>query len=163
MLHSSELCCTLLSYAAPFRATLHTTELGLTLNELHGTLKINGPRSLHGSFADPSDEINDIQRKPREISRNKGISSGPNSGCQGQFLPLYHQDLYRITPAKNNSMGPSVCPNFLFCFILFLLIYCNVPRPSHRSCADPYGVIGKKSAKLYHCLYSSTEQLQVAL
>ncbi len=52
----------------------------------------------------------------------------------------------------------------------------RTPRPSHRSFADPYGVIneyvektprivlfGKKSAKLYHCLYSSTEQLKVAL
>jgi hypothetical protein len=52
----------------------------------------------------------------------------------------------------------------------------NVPLPSHRSSADPYGEIndiqrkpreiyqsGKKSAKVYHSLYSSTEQLQVAL
>ncbi len=52
----------------------------------------------------------------------------------------------------------------------------NVPLPSHRSFADPYGEIndikrkpreiyqfGKKSAKVYHSLYSSTEQLQVAL
>jgi hypothetical protein len=52
----------------------------------------------------------------------------------------------------------------------------NVPHPSHRSFADPYGVVndmqrkpremsqfGKKSAKEYHSLYSSTEQLQVAL
>ena len=47
--------------------------------------------------------------------------------------------------------------------------------PAHRSFADPYGDIwyvektprkfqfGKKSAKGYHSLYSSTEQLQVAL
>jgi hypothetical protein len=44
---------------------------------------------------------------------------------------------------------------------------------AHRSFADPYGDLqrkpreisqfGKKSAKEYHSLYSSTEQLQVAL
>jgi hypothetical protein len=60
-----------------------------------------------------------------------------------------------------------------FCFILFYYYY--VPRPSHRSFADPYGVIndvektprkfqfGKKSATVYHCLYSLLMQLQVAL
>jgi hypothetical protein len=48
--------------------------------------------------------------------------------------------------------------------------------PARRSFADPFGEIndmlrkphemsqfGKKSAKVYHCFYSSTEQLQVAL
>jgi hypothetical protein len=48
--------------------------------------------------------------------------------------------------------------------------------PVHRSFADPYGEIndvqrkpcensslGKKSAKVFHYLYSSIEQLQVAL
>ncbi len=52
----------------------------------------------------------------------------------------------------------------------------NVPRPYHRSFADPYGKklmkcrktprkfqFGKKSAEVYHCLYSSIEQLQGAL
>jgi len=52
-------------------------------------------------------------------------------------------------------------------------ISCPPPLPSQRSFADPSGVInektprrfqfGKKSAKVYHSLYSSTEQLQVAL
>jgi hypothetical protein len=36
----SELRYSLLSYAAPFWAMLHPTELRRTLNELHGTLKI---------------------------------------------------------------------------------------------------------------------------
>jgi hypothetical protein len=53
----------------------------------------------------------------------------------------------------------------------------NIMFPAHRSFADPYDKImvfrenpakkmaqfGKKSAKVYHCLYSSIEQLQVAL
>ncbi len=55
------------------------------------------------------------------------------------------------------------------------MIY-NVPRHSYRSFADAFGEIndiqrkpreisqfGKKSAEVNHCLYSSTEQLQVAL
>jgi hypothetical protein len=83
----SELCYSLLSYAASFWATLYTTELRLTLNELRGTLK-NIMYPAGRSFAD----LNDVKRKPREMS---------------QF--------------------------------------------------------GKKSAKVYHCLYSSIEQLQVAL
>jgi hypothetical protein len=50
----------------------------------------------------------------------------------------------------------------------------NVPRPSHRIAASmilpalmrkprELSQFGKKSAKVYHSLYSSTEQLQVAL
>jgi hypothetical protein len=59
-----------------------------------------------------------------------------------------------------------------FCFILF---YIMSPAPTIAA-ADPYGVIndikrkpremsqfGKKSAKVYHCLYSLLMQLQVAL
>ncbi len=52
----------------------------------------------------------------------------------------------------------------------------NVPYSFHRSVADPYDEIndiqrkprelsqyGKKSANVYHCLFCSTEQLQMAL
>jgi hypothetical protein len=50
-------------FAASFWATLHPTELHLTLNELPGKpKKILSPVYL--SFADPSNEINDLQRNP---------------------------------------------------------------------------------------------------
>ncbi len=57
--------CNLLSYTAPYWATLHPNELHLTLNELSGTLKNKMspvPRPAHSSFVDPSGEIiiNDI-------------------------------------------------------------------------------------------------------
>jgi hypothetical protein len=85
MLQSTELRCTLLSYAAPyliysapsglryslriswalpsyataFRATLYTIELRLTLNELLGTLK-NIIYPAHRSFAHIYGDINDV-------------------------------------------------------------------------------------------------------
>ncbi len=52
------------SFAAPFWATLHPTELCFTLYELHSTLK-NIMSSAHRSFADP---YGNLQRKPRENS-----------------------------------------------------------------------------------------------
>ena len=87
----SELCCTLLNYAAPFRATLHTTEIRLTLNELRGTLKINGPRSTHRSFADPSDEINykGTEKTPRNFQKQMHLFR-PELGLPGAYIfPLY--------------------------------------------------------------------------
>jgi len=76
-----------------------------------------------------------------------------------------------ILPFFDPFLRPYLLPIFVFFFFI------NILSPSHRSFADPYGVsndiyvvktprkfqFGKKSAKVYHCLYSSTEQLQVAL
>ncbi len=69
----------------------------------------------------------------------------------------------------SKSMYIPVRPYVLTFFVSFFLLI-NVPRPSHRSFADPYGEktprkfqFGKKSSKVYCSLYSSTEQLQVAL
>jgi hypothetical protein len=72
--------------------------------------KINGPLSTHGSFADPSDEIHIIQRKPREISRNKKLLFRPELGLPGAYIfPLYHWDIYRKTPARQqNIMSPAI-------------------------------------------------------
>ncbi len=130
-LRPSELCCTLLRYAAPFRATLHPTELRHTLNELRGTLKINGPCS-----ADPSAEFIDKQRKPRKISRNKMLLFRPELGLPGAYIfPLYHWDLYRKTQRKITgwapaSTGPARLKNIMS------------PGPCcHHSCADPSGYI----------------------
>ncbi len=89
-LHPTELSCALLSYAAPFWAMLHTSELCCTLP----------------SFADPSDEISDIQRKPREISRNKCISSGPNSGCQGHISFHCTSETYKKNHREKSQYGP---------------------------------------------------------
>jgi hypothetical protein len=165
MLHPSELCYILLSYAAPFRATLHTTELRLTLNEIRGTLKINGPRSTHCSFADPSDEIN-------EISRNKCISLGPNSGCQGHISFHCTSETYIEPPRKITVWAPV----YVLTFFLFYSFLINIMSPAPPIAAaliltallliekTPRNVpVLEKSAKVNHCLFSSTEQLQVAL
>ena len=88
------------------------------------------------------------------------------------IFPLYHWDLYRKTPAKNHSMGPSVRPNFFMFYSFFISIMSPAPpiaaaliltallliEKTPRKCQ-----FGKKSAKVNHSLYSSTEQLQVAL
>ena len=113
-----------------------------------------------------------VQRKPREISRNKCISLGPNSGCQGHISFHCTSETYIETPAKNHSMGPSVRPNF-FLFYSFLI---NIMSPAPPIAAaliltellllekTPRKFqFGKKSAKVNHCLSSSIEQLQVAL
>ena len=64
----SELSCTILSYAASFWATLYTTELRLTPSELRSTLK-NIMYPARRSFADLYSDINDVLRKPREMSQ----------------------------------------------------------------------------------------------
>jgi hypothetical protein len=78
--------------------------------------------------------------------------------------------IYRTNPAKNHSRGPRVIFHWTS-----EAKKCNVS--CHRSCFDPTwdlndlyvektpgkSQFGKKSAKVYHCLYSSTEQLQMAL
>jgi hypothetical protein len=80
--------------------------------------------------------------------------------------------LSELTPAKNRSMGPSVPPNFFLFYSFFINIMSPAPRiaaaliltalllieKTPRNCQ-----FGRKSAKVNHSLYSSTEQLQVAL
>jgi hypothetical protein len=125
MLHPSELCCILLSYAVPFRASLHTTELGLTLNELHGTLKINGPApSIAASLILLT---NDIQRKPREISRNKCISSGPNSGCQGHISFHCTTETYIENRPRKITVW---APVYVLTFFLFYSFFINIMSPA---------------------------------
>jgi hypothetical protein len=54
-------------------------------------------------------------------------------------------------------------------FVIFIILCPLTPAPAHHSFAVPSGKpremfqFDKKSAKVYHSSYSSTEQLQVAL
>ena len=100
-------------------------------------------------------------RPPRNIPRNGPLCSLPknkkiisqilkNQRCIGIFMSLCDQ-----SPQFYHFI-------FLyFYFFIFLLFYCfnkdmwRKPREISQ--------FGKKSAKLYHSLYSSSEQLQVAL
>jgi hypothetical protein len=80
-----------------------------------------------------------------------------NQQCIGIFMFLCYQSPYLISHWTSEAKKYNV--------------------PCHHSCADPTSDIndiyvektprnvpvGKKSAKVYHCLYSSIEQLQVAL
>ena len=130
MLHSSELCCTLRSYAAPFRATLHTTELGLTLNELHGTLKINGPRSTHRSFADPSDEIYDVlyRENPAKFPETNASLQARTRAARG--IISFHcttETSIENPPRKITVWAPVYV--LTFCFVFFFFINIMSPAP----------------------------------
>jgi hypothetical protein len=87
------------------------------------------------------------------ISRNKCICSGPNSGCQAHISLHCTTETYIEKPREINIMSPA--PPIAAALILTALL---LIEKTPRKCQ-----FGKKSAKVNHSLYSSTEQLQVAL
>ena len=114
-----------------------------------------------------------VQRKPREISRNKCISLGPNSGCQGHISFHCTSETYIENPPRKRTVWAPVYV-LPFCFVLFFFINIVSPAPPIAAALILTALLliektprkfqfGKKSAKVNHCLSSSIEQLQVAL
>jgi hypothetical protein len=147
----SELSCTLLSYAAHFWATLRPSELCCTILSYAGSYNWATLQHL---------KLSSFPRPPPAIAASL-------------FLPakliLYRENPPEITVSeKIHESAVQLC----YCHIYHILS--PDPCPTHRSYADSSGEyyiektprkfqFGKKSAKVYHCLCSSTEQLQIAL
>ncbi len=127
---STGLSCTLLSYIAPywatlqlqppelrsalFWATLHHVELPeqrLTLNELRCTLKNKWP-PLHPSQLRWSfwvlTKLMIYRENPAKFPETKCFSSAPNSGCQGRIPVSFHctTETYTAKPRKKSEYGP---------------------------------------------------------
>ncbi len=149
MLHPSELRCTLLSYAAP----PSPTELRLALNELRGP-------PIAASLFLPTKYI--CRENPAKFPETKWFSSGPNSGCQRRISFHWTKEalIYNIPRPSPHPSHPKKCNvpchHTVAALILTAKLMICKENPAKIS-------VWEKNPPKYNTLYSSIEQLQVAL